>query len=160
MTVPNSVVLSALMARAARERWCRRWRCTTCGSPEMRSSFSSLLGEWGAPGLLSALAGVGPELEPEAAEWLLCALTRHVPPSMIQEVLLDCPAGFLFERMLRAKAKADERRREHALRNDPEQIVLRREAKKKARAAAHLQRLEAKKLRDAEYFARTLIPKV
>lgn len=53
--------------------------------------------------------------------------------------------------MLEAKAKRDEARREHQMRNDPKIVEERRAAKKAAKAAAHAERLRRKALRDVEW---------
>ena len=53
-----------------------------------------------------------------------------------------------------AKKAANERRRAHDLRNDPDEILRYRNEKRQIKAEQHLRRMEEKKMRDEAYLAK------
>lgn len=155
----EAVQFAAIMARASDERWCADWACGTCGAHQIRSAFEELSDKHSYEEIASALAAVGPGLDLDIAEWLLRALSHpwnkgSLSSRKLEEILSNSPAGVHYKRMLAAKFAADARRREHELRNDPNEVIRLRAEKKQVKAEQHQKRLEAKKLRDAAYYAR------
>ena len=153
------IELPELMARARSERWCVQWGCTTCGSNEMRAEFTNLAARHGFEAIASALSGVRSGFGSEVAEWLLLALSTRMSAERLQHLLDDSSAADLFRRMLNAKSAAEERRRAHALRSDPQEAKKLRDQKKALKAEAHQKRLLAKKSRDADFHDRALSTK-
>jgi hypothetical protein len=125
----------------------------------MRSTFQALSDRHSYEEIASALAAVGPGFNVDIAEWLLRALSHpwnrgSLSSKKLEEILSNSPAGVHYKRMLAAKSAADARRREHELRNDPNEVIRLRAERKQVKAEQHQKRLEAKKLRDAAYYAR------
>lgn len=156
--MPRQIDLVDIMVRASSERWCVNWGCTTCGSQQIRATFKSLLAEHTAQEIASALATVDRDFHFASAEWLLRALSDpwslgSLSSRKLLEILGSSLAGLHYKRMLDAKAAADARRKDHDLRNDPDEIIRRREEKKRQKAEDHQKRLDAKKARDAVFHA-------
>ena len=157
--MPEAIDIADVLVRAREEKWCVKWGCSTCGSHQMQSTFKALLAEHTHLEIAFALADVEKEFDFDALDWVLRALSDpwslgSLSSSKLGEVLGQSLAGSHYQNMLEAKAAKDARRRAHDLQNDPNEIVRRREYRKQSKAQAHQERLEVKKLKDAEFHAR------
>jgi len=146
--------IASLVNQATTERWCLRWGCTTCGSNEMKVTFASLLARNTPDEIAIALGRLETDFDQWVVEWMLIALSSQVRTTRLIELLGSTRAGLQLGRMLDAKKAANERRRAHDLRNDPDEILRYRNEKRQLKAEQHLRRIEEKKMRDEAYLAK------
>ena len=151
-TDPNR--LATFIQLAAKENWCHRLACTTCGSQKFYDGLQNLVDEMGG-GLTGSVEvakslAMLPLLSKQTfAEAVLIWLARDIPSGEIGRLLGRSDAGALFASMKSAQAVAQARRHDHNLRNDPAFVEVERKRKKAERSLAHQTRIAAKALRDA-----------
>ena len=145
---------------AKKENLCTRWGCTTCGTLPFRYLTQAYLGlpksssldlpPAGSRFLCDDLCKIKNITNHEAIELLLRWVSVNLQTSEMREILQQSTVGEYFELMLYAKARRDQARKEHDMRNDPEFVKANREAKKQARAEAHAERLRQKAIREGK----------
>jgi hypothetical protein len=153
----SSTGLDAVIDNATRQNMCTRWGCTTCGTDPFRGALARHLNS-SEPLSEDSLRRLGKELSElktirneDAVEFCILWAASGLGQLELTAVLGDGPVGRHYERMLKAKTKRDEARREHERRNSPEFVEANRAVKREAKADAHAERLRQKAIRDAEW---------
>lgn len=159
---PRVAVASCLQDILARESWCTRWSCTTCGAEPLRRAVLDFVGSEEVEGelrkmssanadkLLPLVRDIDPRQNYEAVVYLLRWVGVSIGEARTKSALGDSAAARLYDRMLAARDRANERRIEHTKSNDRSRIEDARTRRASERAARHQARLEAKRIRDAE----------
>lgn len=159
---PIVAVASCLQDILARESWCTRWSCTTCGAEPLRRAVLDFVGSEEVDGelrkmgsasadkLLVAVRDIDPRQSYDAVVYLLRWIGVSIGEARTKSALGESAAGRLFDRMLAARDRANKRRIEHAKSNDRSRIEDARALRASERAVRHQARLEAKRIRDAE----------
>lgn len=155
--------LGRFVAHAVDNNWCVKIGCTTCGAGDFRkrliafASHGSRQLSTGKAAEIKAETVIIDELKMlqrndlyrDAVILVLSDLRggAFYYPNLVSQ-LQGCWAGEILEEMEKHARDRSERRREHDARNDPENVRLNREAKKKAKAEKHSARLAEKAIRD------------
>lgn len=152
--------IEELVIFSKKSNLCMRWGCTTCGTLPFRHLVQEHLGLPRSSSLSLSpaeskyicedLCKIEDTIGDESIEFLLRWISVNIQPTDILEILQQSSAGRYYEMMLEAKARRDEARRQHDMRNDPEFIKANREAKKQAKAEAHAERLRQKAMREGK----------
>lgn len=149
--------LSLTLQSAEANRLCMDWGCTTCGAQDFRKLICRHLGHDNlfTPSAARQLVQDINELptieSKDGLIFLLRVCARFIEAETLLNMLINSAAKSLYVEMLEAKAYADKRRLDHALRNDPAFIEQARAEKKASKAQAHQERLKAKAIRETEW---------
>ncbi len=155
---------------SVRRKLCTKLVCTTCGSESFRDGALAALEAntgFAAANLdfdsAMALAKSMGELAPAGAEastyrepvqCLLYAVSRVMREQEIAQILGRSWAGCEFSEMRDHEARRSAARSNHRSRNDPENVAIRRETKRRLAQERHQARLESKIERDRLWWER------
>jgi hypothetical protein len=165
--------LQRYLDESIRSKLCTKIMCTTCSSAPFRDgAFAALEANTGigrgeldlavATALAKALAELAPgDAEEydyrESVRLLLSTVHWFSVAPEFEEALGTSWAASVLKEMRRGQADAWERQQVHERQNDPKNVAIRRENKRREAQERHLARLEAKKDRDRAWWEKQAV---